>query len=155
MLFVRCFYLSDAQHPPVYSHLCHETRPHHKKYFCILKKYIPLLRLSITILLSASSLFAQTPVDSLPQPDSLTAARVVAFREQIKPVPGGYAVRVADLPISKEAKAPIPYASVYLTAKNDTLITNFTLTDTTGLATIKKRPVVFTVATGIRINPGK
>lgn len=105
MLFVRCFYLSDAQHPPVYSHLCHETRPHHKKYFCILKKYIPLLSLSITILLSASSLFAQTPVDSLPQPDSLTAARVVAFREQIKPVPGGYAVRVADLPISKEAKA--------------------------------------------------
>lgn len=70
-----------------------------------MKKYIPLLSLSITILLSASSLFAQTPVDSLPQPDSLTAAHVVAYREQIKPVPGGYAVRVADLPVSKEAKA--------------------------------------------------
>ena len=33
---------------------------------------------------------------------------------------------------------PIPYASAYLTAKNDTLITNFTLTDTTGLARITK-----------------
>lgn len=26
MLFVRCFYLSDAQHPPVYLHLCNKTR---------------------------------------------------------------------------------------------------------------------------------
>ena len=33
---------------------------------------------------------------------------------------------------------PIPYASAYLTAKNDTLITNFTLTDTTGRARIEK-----------------
>ncbi len=33
---------------------------------------------------------------------------------------------------------PIPYASAYLTAKNDTLITNFTLTDTTGVAHITK-----------------
>ena len=31
---------------------------------------------------------------------------------------------------------PVAYASVYLKAKNDTLITNFTLTDTTGLAKI-------------------
>lgn len=37
--------------------------------------------------------------------DSLHAARVIAYREQIKPVPGGYAVRMADLPVSKEAKA--------------------------------------------------
>ena len=33
---------------------------------------------------------------------------------------------------------PIPYASAYLTAKNDTLITNFALTDTSGLARITK-----------------
>ena len=33
---------------------------------------------------------------------------------------------------------PVSYASAYLTAKNDTLITNFTLTDTTGLARITK-----------------
>ena len=33
---------------------------------------------------------------------------------------------------------PVAYASVYLKAKNDTLITNFTLTDTTGLAKITK-----------------
>ena len=33
---------------------------------------------------------------------------------------------------------PVPYASAYLTAKNDTLITNFTLTDTTGVARITK-----------------
>ena len=37
--------------------------------------------------------------------DSLTAALVVAYREQIKPIPGGYAVRVVDLPVSEEAKA--------------------------------------------------
>lgn len=33
---------------------------------------------------------------------------------------------------------PVPYASAYLTAKNDTLITNFTLTDTAGVARIQK-----------------
>ena len=43
--------------------------------------------------------------DSTFAEDSLTAARVVAYREQIKPVTGGYAVRVADQPVSKEAKA--------------------------------------------------
>jgi hypothetical protein len=38
-------------------------------------------------------------------PDSIQAAQVTAYREKIKPVPGGYAVRVADLPVSREAKA--------------------------------------------------
>ena len=33
---------------------------------------------------------------------------------------------------------PVEFASVYLKAKNDTLITNFTLTDTTGLAKLEK-----------------
>ena len=33
---------------------------------------------------------------------------------------------------------PVPYASAYLTAKGDTLITNFTLTDSTGVATLTK-----------------
>lgn len=40
--------------------------------------------------------------------------------------------------IEEKSAAPVPYASVYLTPKNDTLITNFTLTDTTGLATLSK-----------------
>ena len=34
--------------------------------------------------------------------------------------------------------APVPYASAYLTAKGDTLITNFTLTDSTGVANLTK-----------------
>ncbi|MBP5570579.1 MAG: hypothetical protein J6X46_06125, partial [Prevotella sp.] len=55
--------------------------------------YKKIILITTTLVLSLSSR-AQSPVDSLPQPDSLTAARVVAFREQIKPVPGGYAVRV-------------------------------------------------------------
>ena len=40
--------------------------------------------------------------------------------------------------LQKGSEAPIDFASVYLKAKNDTLITNFTLTDTTGLAKIEK-----------------
>ena len=40
--------------------------------------------------------------------------------------------------VEEKTQAPIPYASVYLTAKNDTLITNFTVTDTLGVAQIKK-----------------
>ena len=36
------------------------------------------------------------------------------------------------------SEKPVEFASVYLRAKNDTLITNFTLTDTTGLAKITK-----------------
>ena len=31
--------------------------------------------------------------------------------------------------LEEKSASPIPFASVYLTAKNDTLITNFTLTD--------------------------
>ncbi len=40
--------------------------------------------------------------------------------------------------LEEKTDAPVPYASAYLTAKNDTLITNFTLTDTTGVARITK-----------------
>ena len=40
--------------------------------------------------------------------------------------------------LEQGTEKPVPYASAYLTAKNDTLITNFTLTDTTGLARITK-----------------
>ena len=40
--------------------------------------------------------------------------------------------------LEEKTEAPVPYASAYLTAKNDTLITNFALTDTTGLARITK-----------------
>ena len=40
--------------------------------------------------------------------------------------------------LEEGSENPVPYASAYLTAKNDTLITNFTLTDTTGLARITK-----------------
>ena len=40
--------------------------------------------------------------------------------------------------LEEKTEKPVPYASAYLTAKNDTLITNFTLTDTTGLARITK-----------------
>ena len=40
--------------------------------------------------------------------------------------------------LEEKTEKPVPYASAYLTARNDTLITNFTLTDTTGLARITK-----------------
>ena len=40
--------------------------------------------------------------------------------------------------LEEKTEKPVPYASAYLTAKNDTLITNFALTDTTGLARITK-----------------
>ena len=40
--------------------------------------------------------------------------------------------------VEEKTAAPIPYASVYLMAKNDTLITNFTVTDTLGMAQLKK-----------------
>lgn len=49
-------------------------------------------------------------------------------------VQGTVAVKVLESGTEK----PVAYASVYLKAKNDTLITNFTLTDTTGLAKITK-----------------
>ena len=40
--------------------------------------------------------------------------------------------------LEEKTQAPVPYASAYLTAKNDTLITNFSLTDTAGVARITK-----------------
>ena len=40
--------------------------------------------------------------------------------------------------LEEKTENPIPYASAYLTAKNDTLITNFSLTDTSGVARITK-----------------
>ncbi len=40
--------------------------------------------------------------------------------------------------LEQDSEKPVPFASAYLTAKNDTLITNFALTDTTGLARITK-----------------
>ena len=40
--------------------------------------------------------------------------------------------------LEQGSEKPVPFASAYLTAKNDTLITNFALTDTTGLARITK-----------------
>ncbi len=57
-------------------------------------------------------------------------------------IPGGLFERNQGAVIVKALETgtdkPIPYASAYLTAKNDTLITNFTLTDTTGRARIEK-----------------
>ena len=40
--------------------------------------------------------------------------------------------------LEEKTDNPVPYASAYLTARNDTLITNFTLTDTAGVARITK-----------------
>ena len=40
--------------------------------------------------------------------------------------------------LQKDTEQPVDFASVYLKAKNDTLITNFTLTDTAGVAKIEK-----------------
>ncbi len=57
-------------------------------------------------------------------------------------IPGGIFERNQGSVIVKVLEAgteePIPYASAYLTAKNDTLITNFSLTDTAGVARITK-----------------
>ena len=57
-------------------------------------------------------------------------------------IPGGIFERnqgsVIVKVLEEGSEKPVPYASAYLTAKNDTLITNFTLTDTTGLARITK-----------------
>lgn len=61
-------------------------------------------------------------------------SQAIVSSEFLRSAEGVVKVRI----IEEKSDAPIPYASVYLTAKNDTLITNFTLTDTTGLATINK-----------------
>lgn len=68
--------------------------------------YIAVLS-SISVFTSLAQTVHETAADrtSLPQPDSLQAAQIVAFREQIRPIPGGYSVRVADLPVSNEKKA--------------------------------------------------
>ena len=59
-------------------------------------------------------------------------AQVYISQDVLRGVEGTVKVRVLE----EKSMSPIPYASVYLTAKNDTLITNFTLTDTTGRATL-------------------
>ena len=61
-------------------------------------------------------------------------AQVYITHEVLRSAEGTVKVRVLE----EKSASPIPFASVYLTAKNDTLITNFTLTDTTGLATLSK-----------------
>ncbi|MBR0499512.1 MAG: TonB-dependent receptor [Bacteroidales bacterium] len=54
--------------------------------------------------------------------------------DMFNPVQGSVKMQVLDA----ATDAPVEFASVYLTAKNDTLITNFTLTDTTGRAELTK-----------------
>ena len=54
--------------------------------------------------------------------------------DMFNPVQGTVKLKV----LQAGSEAPVEFASVYLKAKNDTLITNFTLTDTTGLAKIEK-----------------
>ena len=67
---------------------------------------------------------------------------LAATAAQAQFIPGGLFERNQGSVIVKALETgtdkPIPYASAYLTAKNDTLITNFTLTDTTGRARIEK-----------------
>ncbi|MBR6423774.1 MAG: outer membrane beta-barrel protein [Bacteroidales bacterium] len=57
-------------------------------------------------------------------------------------IPGGLFERnqgsVIVKVLEEKSDVPVPYASAYLTAKNDTLITNFSLTDTSGVARITK-----------------
>ena len=69
-------------------------------------RYCSILILSGIALLPVN---AQSRIDSsqviAAQPDSLTAAHVVAYSELIRPIPGGYAVSVSDLPVSADAKA--------------------------------------------------
>lgn len=63
------------------------------------------IRIFLIAMLSSMSVFSSLAQTVNAQPDSLQAAQIVAFREQIKPAPGGYSVRVADLPVSNEKKA--------------------------------------------------
>ena len=61
-------------------------------------------------------------------------AQIYTFStDMFNPVQGTVKVRVLQADDS-----PVEFASVYLKAKNDTLITNFTLSDTTGLARLEK-----------------
>lgn len=57
-------------------------------------------------------------------------------------IPGGLFERnqgdVIVKVLEQGSDKPVPYASAYLTARNDTLITNFTLTDSSGVARISK-----------------
>ncbi len=61
-------------------------------------------------------------------------AQVYSISSDMFTVQGTVKVKVLEAGTDK----PVEFASVYLKAKNDTLITNFTLTDTTGLARIEK-----------------
>jgi len=61
-------------------------------------------------------------------------AQVLVSSDFLRSAEGSVTLRILE----EKTNAPVAYASVYLTAKNDTLITNFTLTDTTGTATLAK-----------------
>ena len=67
---------------------------------------------------------------------------MVATAARAQFIPGGLFERnqgsVIVKVLEQGSEKPVPYASAYLTAKNDTLITNFTLTDTAGVARITK-----------------
>lgn len=85
----------------------------------------PLKRLVLTVCsLLMCALGARAQVTAVPM-DQIEAQRMSSLR-----------ISVADS-LSDE---PIAFASVYLKAKKDTVITNFTLTDTSGVATIKDIP---------------
>ena len=70
------------------------------------------------------------------------ALGLTAFQAHAQFIPGGLFETnqgsVIVKVLEEKTDKPVPYASAYLTAKNDTLITNFTLTDTLGLARITK-----------------
>ena len=67
---------------------------------------------------------------------------LAAFPARAQFIPGGLFEKnqgsVIVRVLEEKTDVPVPYASAYLTAKNDTLITNFTLTDTAGVARITK-----------------
>ncbi|MBQ1708740.1 MAG: hypothetical protein II026_06715, partial [Bacteroidales bacterium] len=67
---------------------------------------------------------------------------IAAVSARAQFIPGGLFERnqgsVLVKVLEEKTEAPVPYASAYLTAKNDTLITNFALTDTSGVARITK-----------------
>ena len=72
----------------------------------------------------------------------LLCSLLLATTARAQFVPGGLFERnqgtVVVRVLEEASGKPIEYASAYLTAKNDTLITNFTLTDTSGVARITK-----------------
>lgn len=64
------------------------------------------------------------------------SGQVLVSQEFLQGVEGTVRLRVTET----RDEVPIPYASVYLTAKGDTTIMHFTLSDTTGTAEIRKVP---------------